>query len=63
MSKLPARIAREVAVRASVDPRTVQRVLGGQPVRGLTGERIAKVLAEMGIEVKRETDDEGAMTP
>lgn len=40
---------RAVAVRASADPRTVQRVLRGEPVRHLPRSRIEVALAEMGF--------------
>jgi hypothetical protein len=37
---------REVAVAAQADPRTVQRVLRGENVRGSVRDRIERALAE-----------------
>jgi hypothetical protein len=39
----------ELAVRASVDPRTIEKAARGEPVRGLSGLRAARVLREAGI--------------
>jgi hypothetical protein len=47
--KLDAATARRLAVEASCDPRTLQRVLDGEEVRGLAGERALKVLVEHGL--------------
>lgn len=38
----------EVAFKASVDARSVRKALMGQPVRGLAGWRIQRVLKELG---------------
>lgn len=35
-----------LAAKADVDPRTMVRALAGLPVRGRTGVRVARVLAE-----------------
>jgi hypothetical protein len=35
---------REIALEASCDPRSVQRELGGERVRGLAGDRIRRAL-------------------
>lgn len=40
---------RELAVRAECDPRTIIRALRGEPVRGMAGHRIHKVLTEAGL--------------
>lgn len=40
---------REIALVASVDPRSVDRALRGETVRGLAGERIAKALEARGL--------------
>jgi hypothetical protein len=41
---------RRIAVAASADPRTVLRRIAGEPVRGLPGHRIDRVLRAHGIE-------------
>lgn len=48
-----AALLRELAVAASADPRSVQRVLRGETVRGMADGRIRRVLAERGIEPRR----------
>ena len=40
---------RELAVEASVDPRSVAKALRGEPVRGLAGNRINAVLDAFGV--------------
>jgi len=40
---------RQLSVKASADPRTVLRVLRGEPVRGLPYYRIRDVLIEEGL--------------
>jgi hypothetical protein len=40
---------RELAVLASCDPRTIQRVVRGEPVRGMAGHRALKILKERGL--------------
>jgi hypothetical protein len=52
-SRLPASAIRELAVAASADPRSVQRVLRGESVRGMADDRIRRVLAERAIVVAR----------
>lgn len=47
--RLTAHQARKVAVAASVDPRTVRRVLRGDPVRSSTGARVRTALARLGF--------------
>jgi len=47
--KLDAATARKLAVEASCDPRTLQRVLEGEAVRGLAGERARQVLEKHGL--------------
>lgn len=39
----------ELAVKASVDPRTIEKAARGEPVRGLSGSRAQRVLREAGI--------------
>jgi hypothetical protein len=40
---------RALAVRAGVDPRTIIRVIEGEPVRGMAGQRALAVLLEAGV--------------
>jgi hypothetical protein len=47
--KLDAATARKLAVEASCDPRTLRRVLKGETVRGLPGERARDVLVKHGL--------------
>ena len=47
--KLDAATARKLAVEASCDPRTLRRVLEGDAVRGLAGERAREVLVKHGL--------------
>jgi len=49
--KLDEATARELAVRAGVDPRTVKRAARGQYVRGMAGRRARIALDEAGFEV------------
>ena len=49
MTKLEAHFLRRLAVEASVDPRSIQRVLEGKPVRGMSGQRIIEVLKKHGL--------------
>lgn len=44
---------RKVAVEADTDPRTVQRVVRGQPTRGMTGARIMRVLQRLGLVIEK----------
>lgn len=46
---LDAATVRQIAVLASVDPRTVLRALRGEPVRGMPGHRIRAVLQAEGL--------------
>lgn len=49
MVKLTAGKIRELAVLASVDPRTIVRVLNGGPVETLAAERALKAIRDAGI--------------
>ena len=40
---------RALAVKASCDPRTVEKVLRGEPVRGIAGERAHAALVDAGL--------------
>jgi len=40
---------RELAVKASVHPRTIAKALRGEPIRGLAGHRARAVLREAGL--------------
>jgi len=48
-SRLPISIVRELSVAASADPRSVQRVLRGERVRGMADGRIRRALAVRGL--------------
>jgi hypothetical protein len=47
--KPDAAVIRELAVAASVDPRTLRKALVGAVVRGMPGHRARKVLAAAGL--------------
>jgi hypothetical protein len=47
--RVGAGTVRAIAVRASADPRTVVKVLRGEVVRGLPGDRIRRELQQLGI--------------
>jgi len=40
---------RELAVKAGVDPRTIEKAARGEPVRGMAGHRARAALREAGI--------------
>lgn len=42
---------RELAVQASCDPRTIEKVVRGQPVRGMAGRRARQALLAAGYAV------------
>lgn len=42
--RLPSHVARAIAVAAQTDPRTVARVIAGQPTRAATRDRIVRAL-------------------
>jgi len=46
---LPEATAREFAVKASVSPRSIQKIAAGLQVRGLAGFRARKVLGAAGL--------------
>jgi hypothetical protein len=48
-SGLDAATVRQLAVRASCCPETIEKVASGRPVRGLAGYRARQVLREAGI--------------
>jgi hypothetical protein len=49
----PRRLGRqqelEVAVKAAADPRTVRKVVAGEPVRGGVRDRIVRVLRDLNL--------------
>ncbi len=47
--KLEYALLRELAVKASCDPRTVSKVLRGETVRGMPARRALKVLRRAGL--------------
>ena len=46
--------ARHLAVRAGVDPRTIYKLVRGEDVKGMAGNRAREVLIEAGYLTKRE---------
>ena len=52
--RLKEATAREVAVRAKTDPRTVQLVVAGEPLVSMSRERAYRVLLEMRLIEKRD---------
>jgi hypothetical protein len=42
-------LKRELAVQASCHPKTIAKVLRGEPVRGLAGHRARKILEAAGL--------------
>lgn len=42
---------RELAVKGEVDPRSIEKVLRGERVRGMAGRRARRVLEEAGFSV------------
>ncbi len=42
-------VKRELAVQASCHPKTIAKVLRGEPVRGLAGHRARKILEAAGL--------------
>ena len=46
---LPVHVSRSIAVAASVDPRTVDRLLSGGSVRGIVRDRIVEALRARGL--------------
>jgi hypothetical protein len=46
---LPTHVAREIAVEAKADPRSVQRVISGQPTKGAIRDRILRALHERSL--------------
>ena len=48
-TKLDAATARELAVRASVCPSTIQKAAAGIFVRGMAGQRARRALLEAGL--------------
>jgi hypothetical protein len=49
-----------IAGEAEADPRTVRRVMRGKPTRGLTSERILRVLRRRGLLIEGREDRKGA---
>ena len=47
---------RRLAVKASCDPRTIKKLLDGEEVGGLAGERARAVLEEEGLLPKKVDD-------
>lgn len=49
MRKIDEALARQLAVRASVDPRSILKAAAGLPVRGLAGYRARAILRAEGL--------------
>lgn len=60
--RIPGAVKREIAVAASVDPRSLERVLRGERVRGMPDDRIRRELSARGIEPPDPTTSGGAST-
>jgi hypothetical protein len=57
MLRIDKATIRELAVKASCDPRTIEKAIRGEPVRGMAGHRARAVLAAAGLAVpERPTD-------
>jgi hypothetical protein len=48
-AKLEAALARELAVKASVDPKTILKAARGEHVSGMAGHRARAALKEAGV--------------
>lgn len=49
LKRLDKATIRELAVKASCDPRTIDKVFRGEVVRGMSGHRARAVLAAAGL--------------
>jgi hypothetical protein len=50
-TRLDEALKRELSVKGDVDPRTLEKVLRGEPVRGMAGRRARRVLEEAGFDI------------
>ncbi len=57
--RLDADLLRRLSVQASVDPRSLQKLLAGKPVRGMAGRRALEALQAAGLMLP----DEGDLPP
>lgn len=48
---IPETVIRRIAAEADADPRTVRKVLAGEPVRGVVRDRIVAVAAASSVKV------------
>lgn len=55
-TRLDKATLRELAVKASCDPRTIEKVIRGEPVRGMARRRARAALVKAGVAVP---EDEG----
>ena len=46
---LAAHLVRKVSVEAPADPRSIRKLLRGEPLSPMTAERIRRALAELGL--------------
>ena len=58
MLKLDKSRIRELAVRASCDPRSIEKLLRGEDVRGMAGHRARAALRAAGVELAQQHDDD-----
>jgi len=58
--KLDAATVREYAVKANVDPRTIEKAARGEPVRGMAGHRARATLKAAGVPVPEPHHDAGS---
>lgn len=49
-AKLPASLLRKASVLAPADPRSIRKLLRGEPLAPMTAERIVRALREMGLQ-------------
>ena len=49
MKKFSVVQVRELAVAAECDPRTIRKILAGEPGKGVVRERVERVLRERGV--------------
>jgi hypothetical protein len=59
-STVPYHVIIRVAGQASADPRTVRKVILGEPVMGMVYERICAVLKREGIDYPAPAGDDAA---
>ncbi len=63
MKDADASTLRRLAVLADVDPRSLRRLLRGEPVRGAAGHRARRVLIEAGYLTEPATTEQPLVEP